>query len=143
MKIYFFFIAFICSLYCKGQVHVNLSQLRNTSWKVVGGLQATNIVYSFSDKEILWYSISKNTKSLNFKYRYYITTTVPQKYDSTLVGNPFKGCYIVKYNPKMDEYIYYIVKYFNVDKGTMTLLPRSSEPLIGGIASEIHLKRVK
>ena len=131
-----------CSLYCKGQVPVSLSQLRNTTWKVVG-LQEANFMYSFSDTEILWFSISKKTKTLNFKYRYYITAAVPQKYDSTLVGNPFKGCYIVKYNPKMDEYIYYIVKFFDANKGIMTLLPRSPEPLIGGIASEIQLKRVK
>lgn len=98
------------------------------------------MIYSFSDKEIYWYSISGSNKTLEYTYLYYLTDNVPQSYDSTLVGKSSSGCYIVKYNPQMDEFIYYIIKSYDITKGTMTLLPRSTEPLIGGMASEIRFK---
>lgn len=140
MKRIIVFFIFLYCLYSNAQVPVYLSQLKNTSWKVTGGLDDTNMIYSFSDKEIYWYSISGSNITLEYTYLYYLTDNVPQSYDSTLVGKSSSGCYIVKYNPQMDEFIYYIIKSYDITKGTMTLLPRSTEPLIGGMASEIRFK---
>lgn len=143
MKRIIIFFAFLYSMYSNAQVPVYLSQLKNTSWKVTGGLDDINMIYSFSDKEIYWYSISGSNKTLEYTYLYYLTDIVPQSYDSTLVGKSSNGCYIVKYNPKMDEFIYYIIKSYDLTTGRMTLLPRSTEPLIGGMASEIRFTLVE
>jgi len=102
MKRIIVFFIFLYCLYSNAQVPVYLSQLKNTSWKVTGGLDDTNMIYSFSDKEIYWYSISGSNKTLEYTYLYYLTDNVPQSYDSTLVGKSSSGCYIVKYNPQMD-----------------------------------------
>ena len=47
------------------------------------------------------------------------------------------------YNPVMDEFIYYIIKTFDLSTGTMVLLPRALEEPIGGMAKEIKYKLVK
>lgn len=141
MKIFYLILFIICSLRTNAQVSVSLSKLNNTSWKVIGSSD-NNSIYTFSNNHIKWYRSSESGKKLLFTYKYYLTKTIPTKYDSRKIGNS-TGCYIVKYNPKMDEYIYYIIKSFDLSTGTMVLLPRSPEVLIGGIASEIHYKLMK
>jgi hypothetical protein len=137
-------LALFSSLSVNAQMTVTLSKLKNTSWNIErnGKIDAEDI-YSFGSDKILWYSVTENSKDLRFTYNYYLTTTLPKKYDSSLVGKNTKGCYIVRYNPVMDEFIYYIIKTFDLSTGTMVLLPRSWEEPIGGMAKEIKYKLVK
>lgn len=137
-------IALISSLSVNAQTTVTLSKLKNTSWNIErNGKIDTEDTYSFCNEKMLWYSSIGNSKDLKFTYKYYLTSTLPTKYDSSLVGKNTKGCYIVRYNPVMDEFIYYIIKSFDLSKGTMVLLPRSIEEPIGGMAKEIKYKLVK
>lgn len=144
MKTILSIIALISSLIVNAQTTVTLSQLKNTSWKKVKIEDRKVIdpvdVYSFSRENMVWY---KTNKDFSFTYKYYLTSTPPTKYVSSLVGKSTKGCYIVKYNPKHDTFIYFIIKTFDKSKGTMVLLPRSTEELIGGQAKEITYKLVK
>ena len=144
MKKYILIIALISSLSLSAQKTINLSQLKNTSWKIErNGKIDPEDMYTFCGEKILWYSFLGTSKELRFTYKYYLTSTLPTKYDSSKVGNSTKGCYIVEYNPKMDEFIYYIIKTFDLSTGTMVLLPRSWEEPIGGMAKEIKYKLVK
>ncbi len=137
-------LALFSSLSVNAQMTVTLSKLKNTSWKIVSGVQnSENDLYSFSDRNLYWYMLSGNSKRKIFSYNFYLTNTLPTKYDSSKVGNSNKGCYIVEYNPVMDEFIYYIIKTFDLSTGTMVLLPRSWEEPIGGMAKEIKYKLVK
>jgi len=144
MKTILSIIALISSLIVNAQTTVTLSQLKNTSWKMVKiedrKVIAPVDVYSFSRENIVW---SETNTDFSFTYKYYLTSTPPTKYVSSLVGKSTKGCYIVKYNPKHDTFIYLIIKTFDKSKGTMVLLPRSTEELIGGQAKEITYKLVK
>lgn len=144
MKTILSIIALISSLIVNAQTTVALSQLNNTSWKIVKIEDRKVIdpvdVYSFSRENIVW---SETNTDFSFTYKYYLTSTPPTKYVSSLVGKSTKGCYIVKYNPKQDTFIYFIIKTFDKSKGTMVLLPRSTEELIGGQAKEITYKLVK
>lgn len=144
MKTILSIIALISSLIVNAQTTVTLSQLKNTSWKIVKIEDRKVIepvdVYSFSRENIVW---SETNTDFSFTYKYYLTSTPPTKYVSSLVGKSTKGCYIVKYNPKHDTFIYLIIKTFDKSKGTMVLLPRSTEELIGGQAKEITYKLVK
>lgn len=144
MKTILSIIALISSLIVNAQTTVTLSQLKNTSWKRVKIEDRKVIdpvdVYSFSRENIVW---SETNTDFSFTYKYYLTSTPPTKYVSSLVGKSTKGCYIVKYNPKHDTFIYFIIKTFDKSKGTMVLLPRSTEELIGGQAKEITYKLVK
>ena len=144
MKTILSIIALISSLIVNAQTTVTLSQLKNTSWKIVKIEDRKVIdpvdVYSFSRENIVW---SETNTDFSFTYKYYLTSTPPTKYVSSLVGKSTKGCYIVKYNPKHDTFIYFIIKTFDKSKGTMVLLPRSTEELIGGQAKEITYKLVK
>ena len=144
MKTILSIIALISSLIVNAQTTVTLSQLKNTSCKIVKIEDRKVIdpvdVYSFSRENIVW---SETNTDFSFTYKYYLTSTPPTKYVSSLVGKSTKGCYIVKYNPKHDTFIYFIIKTFDKSKGTMVLLPRSTEELIGGQAKEITYKLVK
>ena len=144
MKTILSIIALISSLIVNAQTTVTLSQLKNTSWKIVKIEDRKVIdpvdVYSFGRENIVW---SETNTDFSFTYKYYLTSTPPTKYVSSLVGKSTKGCYIVKYNPKHDTFIYFIIKTFDKSKGTMVLLPRSTEELIGGQAKEITYKLVK
>lgn len=144
MKTIFSIIALISSLIVNAQTTVTLSQLKNTSWKKVKIEDRKVIdpvdVYSFSRENMVWY---KTNKDFSFTYKYYLTSTPPTKYVSSLVGKSTKGCYMVRYNPVVGSFIYYIIKTFDKSKGTMVLLPRSTEELIGGQAKEITYKLVK
>ena len=137
-------IALISSLSLNAQKTIYLSQLKNTSWKIErNGKIDPEDMYSFNGEKILWYSLGGDSKELRFTYKYYLTSTLPTKYDSSKVGESTKGCYIVRYNPVMDEFIYYIIKTFDLSTGTMVLLPRALEEPIGGMAKEIKYKLVK
>ncbi len=144
MKTILSIIALISSLIVNAQTTVTLSQLKNTSWKKVKIEDRKVIepvdVYSFSRENMVWY---KTNKDFSFTYKYYLTSTPPTKYVSSLVGKSTKGCYMVRYNPVVGSFIYYIIKTFDKSKGTMVLLPRSTEELIGGQAKEITYKLVK
>ena len=137
-------IALISSLSINAQTTVALSQLKNTSW-IIERIEDRKEInptdkYVFSKENMVWH---KTNKDFTFTYKYYLTSTFPTKYDSTLVGKSTQGCYIVRYNPGMDSFIYYIIKTFNKSAGTMVLLPRSTEELIGGMAKEITYKMAK
>lgn len=144
MKTILSIIALISSLIVNAQTTVTLSQLKNTSWKKVKIEDRKVIdpvdVYSFSRENMVWY---KTNKDFSFTYKYYLTSTPPTKYVSSLVGKSTEGCYMVRYNPVVGSFIYYIIKTFDKSKGTMVLLPRSTEELIGGQAKEITYKLVK
>lgn len=144
MKTILSIIALISSLIVNAQTTVTLSQLKNTSWKKVKIEDRKVIdpvdVYSFSRENIVW---SETNTDFSFTYKYYLTSTPPTKYVSSLVGKSTKGCYMVRYNPVVGSFIYYIIKTFDKSKGTMVLLPRSTEELIGGQAKEITYKLVK
>ncbi|MBR3521546.1 MAG: hypothetical protein IKN75_03340, partial [Prevotella sp.] len=98
MKTILSIIALISSLIVNAQTTVTLSQLKNTSWKIVKIEDRKVIdpvdVYSFSRENIVW---SETNTDFSFTYKYYLTSTPPTKYVSSLVGKSTKGCYIVKY----------------------------------------------
>lgn len=138
-------IALISSLSINAQTTVTLSELKNTSWiivKIEDRIVESNEKFIFSKENMILHTTLYD-ETISFTYNYYLTSTLPTKYDSSKVGKSTRGCYIVRYNPKWDSFIYYIIKTFDKSTGTMILLPRSIEEPIGGMAKEIKYKLVK
>ena len=81
--------------------------------------------YEFTRKEFIWHRDDGTTWPSSF----YLSNTIPEKFDSTKVGVSTSGCYFNKYINK-DHFTCYAILSFDKSKGEM-VLELKNEKFIG------------
>ena len=116
-------IFYICMIFAfvnttKAQVTLSTSDLIGTKWQLARDYDDNSkVYYEYTDREMIWHRSDGNTLS----YQYYLSNTIPTKFDYTKVGQSTKGCYLVKCHPQTGFIYYYSFKSFNKSEGTMIL----------------------
>lgn len=73
--------------------------------------------YEYKEGEQIWHKEDGST----FSYPYYLTDTIPTKFDKSKVGITTKGRYLVCINPKWEILYCDPIHYFNKEEGLMIL----------------------
>jgi hypothetical protein len=110
-------VMFACATTAVAQVTVSRSELVGTKWQPSAVYERhDSAYYEFTKKEFIWHRESGSTAS----YSYYLSNTIPTKFDFTKVGVNTKGRYFNKY---LDEkhFCCYAILSFDKSKGKMVL----------------------
>ena len=128
-----FLIFFLCISLCSvAQVCVGVNQLNGTKWERVGPVYDNKEIYFEFTSSVMTDKVrylKKNTVS-EFKFYYYLSSSVPIAFDSMLVNKGTKGSFIVYYNHKLNKMYYYKIVSFTSDK--LVLLRKGNPNSIGG-----------
>jgi len=109
---------FACANTTIAQVTVSRSELVGTKWQVSEVYERhESSYYEFTNKAFIWHCNDGTTHSSPF----YLSKTIPTRFDSTKVGVSTKGCYIIEYNDKLDYFYCYAIMSFDKSSGEMTL----------------------
>lgn len=139
MKQIFFIICTIFTCICTtgAQVTISTSDLAGTKWQ-------TEFLYNDNSKsydeytqkgECIWHSDDNYILS----FPYYLSSTIPTKFDTTKVGKNTKGCYIVEYNPKGKHLKIFSIQHFNKTEGMMILRCEDKDNIFAYGATETYL----
>ena len=108
------------------QVTISRSELVGTKWQPSAVYESHSSEYSESTKDaFIWHCENGTTLPRPF----YLSTTIPEKFDSTKVGVSSKGCYYNEYVNK-DHFCCFAILSFNKSNGIM-VLDLKNEPFIG------------
>ena len=134
MKKYIIISLLFCASYCNAQVSISLSMLNGTKWTIdyEEKIGEDTILYlnSFTQFSAYLPLIKKRAK---FRTPYYLTDSIPRSFDSSKVGKSQHGCYIVKYNDKIDVMTIFQIQEFDLKKGKMVLYnPRTKDAFRDG-----------
>lgn len=134
MKKYIIISILFCASYCNAQVSISLSMLNGTKWTIdyeeKVGTDTTLYLNSFTQFSAYLPLIKKRAK---FRTPYYLTDSIPRTFDSSKVGKSQHGCYIVKYNDKIDVMTIFQIQEFDLKKGKMVLYnPRTKDAFRDG-----------
>ena len=134
MKKYIIISLLFCASYCNAQVSISLSMLNGTKWTIdyEEKIGEDTILYlnSFTQFSAYLPLIKKRAK---FRTPYYLTDNIPRTFDSSKVGKSQHGCYIVKYNDKIDVMTIFQIQEFDLKKGKMVLYnPRTKDAFRDG-----------
>ena len=134
MKKYIIISILFCASYCNAQVSISLSMLNGTKWTIdyEEKIGEDTILYlnSFTQFSAYLPLIKKRAK---FRTPYYLTDSIPRTFDSSKVGKSQHGCYIVKYNDKIDVMTIFQIQEFDLKKGKMVLYnPRTKDAFRDG-----------
>ena len=116
--IFTFFTIFACINMTKAQYIISTSDLKGTKWQYARQ-------YDMQDKE--FYEYTERTKIRHFEdgntfeYPYYLSESIPTKFDYTKVGKSTEGNYYVEIDPKSGEIYCCSIKYFSKTDGKMVL----------------------
>ena len=128
-------VMFACATTAVAQVTVSRSELVGTKWKIVSDeYDPSSDYYEFTKKTIIWHCDDGTMSTCPF----YLSNTIPTKFESNKVGVSTKGCY---YNEYVDEkhFCCYAILSFDKSKGEM-LLKLKNEKWIG--PTTITYKRI-
>jgi len=107
----------ICVNTIVAQVTISRSELVGTKWQIVDDQYGSSSdYYEFTNKAFIWHCDDGTT----YPHSFYLSNTIPEKFDSTKVGVSTKGCY---YNEYRDEnhFCCYAILSFDKSKGKMVL----------------------
>ena len=108
------------------QVTISRSELVGTKWQPSAVYESHSSEYSeFTKDAFIWHCENGTTLPRPF----YLSTTIPEKFDSTKVGVSSKGCYYNEYVNK-DHFCCFAILSFDKSKGKM-VLDLKNEPFIG------------
>ena len=107
----------ICANTIVAQVTISRSELVGTKWQISEVYERhESAYYEFTKKEFIWHRDDGTTWPSSF----YLSNTIPEKFDSTKVGVSTSGCYFNKYINK-DHFTCYAILSFDKSKGEMVL----------------------
>ena len=120
------YVIFACAHTVIAQVTISRSELVGTKWQPLEVYERHGITDCEFTKELF---IVNGDRGGRFCHPYYLSKTIPEKFDSTKVGVSTKGCY---YNEYLDEnhFCCYAILSFDKRKGVM-VLDLKSEPFLG------------
>lgn len=120
------YIILACATPAIAQVKVSISELVGTKWQISTVYERhESAYYEFTKKEFIWHRDDGTTWPSSF----YLSNTIPEKFDSTKVGVSTSGCYFNKYINK-DHFTCYAILSFDKSKGEM-VLELKNEKFIG------------
>ena len=100
------------------EVSISTSDLNGSKWQVEIDYTKQSKEYDeYTQDTQIWHREDKST----FSYPYYLTDTIPTKFDHSKVGKTTKGQYFVKINPKWGDLYCEPIHYFNKEEGLMIL----------------------
>lgn len=111
------YIILACATPAIAQVKVSISELVGTKWQISEVYERhESAYYEFTKEKFIWHCNDGTT----VPYPFYLSNTIPEKFDSTKVGVSTKGCY---YNEYLDEkhFCCYAILSFDKSKGKMVL----------------------
>ena len=116
----------ICANTIVAQVTISRSELVGTKWQISTVYERhESAYYEFTKEEFIWHRDDGTTWPSSF----YLSNTIPEKFDSTKVGVSTSGCYFNKYINK-DHFTCYAILSFDKSKGEM-VLELKNEKFIG------------
>ena len=122
--IFTFFTIFACINMTKAQVTISTSDLNGTRWQLAEDYEAqSKDYYEYTQGT----SILHRSDSSSLTFPYYLSNTIPTKFDYSKVGVSTKGCYYVQADPRWGFFVYYSIKSFNKTTGDMVLKMESKE----------------
>ena len=107
----------ICANITVAQVTVSKSELVGTKWQISEVYERhESAYYEFTKEKFIWHCNDGTTVS----YPFYLSNTIPEKFEYTKVGVSINGCYI---NQEFDEnrFCCYAILSFDKSKGIMVL----------------------
>lgn len=107
----------ICANTTVAQVTVSRSELVGTKWQISEVYERhESAYYEFTKEKFIWHCNDGTT----VPYPFYLSNTIPEKFEYTKVGVSINGCYL---NQKFDEnrFCYYAILSFDKSKGIMVL----------------------
>lgn len=116
-------IFFICALFgcintAKAQVTISTSDLKGTKWQTADQYnKQSKSYYEYTQDAEIRHEDDGNT----IESPYYLTDTVPSKFDYARVGKSTKGCYLIAINTKLDILYCFSIRSFDKTDGTMVL----------------------
>ena len=123
-------VIFACANTAVAQVTISISELVGTKWQPSEVYEEHGITNCEFTKEVF---IVNGDRGGRFIHPYYLSKTIPEKFDSTKVGVSTKGCYYNEYLDK-NHFCCYAILSFDKSKGVM-VLELKSEPFIGPTTS--------
>jgi len=116
----------ICANTIVAQVTISRSELVGTKWQISEVYERhESAYYEFTKEKFIWHCNDGTT----VPYPFYLSNTIPEKFDSTKVGVSTSGCYFNKYINK-DHFTCYAILSFDKSKGEM-VLELKNEKFIG------------
>ena len=116
----------ICTNTIVAQVTISRSELVGTKWQISEVYERhESAYYEFTKEKFIWHCNDGTTWPSSF----YLSNTIPEKFDSTKVGVSTSGCYFNKYINK-DHFTCYAILSFDKSKGEM-VLELKNEKFIG------------
>ena len=116
----------ICANTIVAQVTISRSELVGTKWQISEVYERhESAYYEFTKEEFIWHRDDGTTWPSSF----YLSNTIPEKFDSTKVDVSTSGCYFNKYINK-DHFTCYAILSFDKSKGEM-VLELKNEKFIG------------
>lgn len=120
------YIILACATPAIAQVKVSISELVGTKWQIAAVYERhESSYYEFTKKEFIWHRDDGTTGPSPF----YLSNTIPAKFDFSKVGVSTRGCY---FNHYLDEkhFTCYAILSFDKSKGKM-VLDLKNEKFIG------------
>ena len=98
------------------EVSISTSDLNGTKWQLkIDYTDQSKDYYEYTQDTQIWHHDDGGT----FSYPYYLTDTIPTKFDHSKVGKTTKGRYFVEINPKWGDLYCDPIYYFNKEEGLM------------------------
>ena len=109
---------FACTFTSKAQVRVSTRDLNGTKWQLQKRYaERSKEFYEYKDGLIIWNWDNGDC----FVYHYYLSETIPTKFDSSKVGKSTKGRYLIRYNPIEKNFFCLSIQEFSKSQKIMTL----------------------
>lgn len=109
---------FACTVTSKAQVRVSTRDLNGTKWQLQKHYaERSKEFYEYKDGLIIWNWDDGDC----FVYQYYLSETIPTKFDSSKVGKSTKGRYLIRYNPIEKNFFCLSILEFSKSQKIMTL----------------------
>ena len=107
----------ICANTIVAQVTISRSELVGTKWQISTVYERhESAYYEFTKEKFIWHCNDGTT----VPYPFYLSNTIPEKFEYTKVGVSINGCYL---NQEFDEnrFCCYAILSFDKSKGKMVL----------------------
>ena len=111
------YIILACATPAIAQVKVSISELVGTKWQISEVYERhESVYYEFTKEKFIWHCNDGTT----VPYPFYLSNTIPEKFEYTKVGVSINGCYL---NQEFDEnrFCCYAILSFDKSKGIMVL----------------------
>ena len=120
-------LVFLLSMTCHAQ-KVSIAELSGTKWKLVSpvsdycerGMSFTMTTRTTTAK------FKKNKKEFQFPLKYYLSSSIPETFDSSQIGKNRKGSYIIQY---VDNSVFWF-KIVDISSTKITLLSKLGDTTV-------------